>query len=366
MSNNNNSELRSDNRMERFLNGQTSPTETLRILEEAAFDPEMEKIAVMHRRLHYTEDLLNDYGHFIPAGSLAADDGQGLCDLQCEAYILRNEGITIDEDLLAEESKNNYWLREGAGTPLYKMGKLLEKKGFLVNRCVGASMEKLQEDLKDHSIIVVVNGDILMGKEPDFLSENFNMEDNPNHAIVVISVDEKNQTIRVFNPAIKDEYVDYSFDAFKAAWGESGNYEVIVRKKKFPEEYNPQPYDVSHIQIGEDLEDLVELLCENAHDVWGKRKRARNPEIEYAPLDSEGKEIPGKNHYYVPYEMLSEEDKDTDRDMVLYTVKLIKRLGFRIVNIKGMYKCPHCGTAIEPSDNFCRNCGEELTWETFR
>lgn len=354
------------NKMERFLNERTSPEEALQILEEAAFNPEMEKVSVLARIQSYTQNLIENFGYFIPAGSFAADDGQGLCDLQCEAFILKREGVNVEDDLLAEESKNNYWLRDGVGTPLFKMGKLLERKGFLVNRFIGASLEKLKKDLEDFSIIVVVNEDTLSGKHHDIFDEDFNTDSNPNHAIVVLSINENNQTVTLFNPSRKEDSVDYPVDTFLSAWGESGNYEVTVRKKRFPEEYNPQPYDVSRVVLSEELEELIEMICENAHDVWAKEKIARNPGIGYSPLDPEGKEVPGKNHFLVPYDMLSEEDKEFDRNMVLNSFKLAQRLGFRIVSFNGMYKCPHCGTAVEPSDCFCRACGERLTWETFR
>ena len=183
--------MTSSERMEKYLEGKTSPEESLNIIEEAAFDPEMEEAIVMHKRLNYSKDILDEYGQFIPSGDKIADDGEGLCDLKCEAYILRQEGVTVEESLLAEESRNNYWLRDG-GTPLHKMGKLLERKGFLVNRFSGASIDKLQEDLKTYKVIVVVNGDTLSGVVPNIFDEDFNLDNNPNHAIVVLAIDRQN------------------------------------------------------------------------------------------------------------------------------------------------------------------------------
>ena len=364
--------MNSRERMERFLEGKTSPEETLRIIEEAAFDPEMQEAIVTNKRLNYVKEVLEEYGQFVPSGDNIADDGQGLCDLRCEAFILRQEGVVVEESLLAEESKNNYWLRDG-GTPLHKMGKLLERKGFLVNRFTGASIDKLQEDLKSYKVIVVVNGDTLSGVVPDIFDENFSLDNNPNHAIVVLSVDKPNGKVTVFNPSLDQESAEYPLEAFEKAWEESKNYELTVRRKSFPEEYNPQPVDVSRVSLDEDLMELTEVIAENAHDEWGLLKKAAYKDILendpgyriYAPL-VDGKEQAGHNHFWVPYSMLTEEEKDIDRITAINTIKLVKRLGYRLVNVNKMFKCPHCGKPIEPSYNFCPACGEEIPWETFK
>lgn len=364
--------MTSSERMEKYLEGKTSPEESLNIIEEAAFDPEMEEAIVMHKRLNYSKDILDEYGQFIPSGDKIADDGEGLCDLKCEAYILRQEGVTVEESLLAEESRNNYWLRDG-GTPLHKMGKLLERKGFLVNRFSGASIDKLQEDLKSYKVIVVVNGDTLSGVVPNIFDEDFNLDNNPNHAIVVLAIDRQNGKVTVFNPSLDEDSAEYPLEAFEKAWEESKNYEITVRRKLFPEEYNPQPVDVSGVSLDEELTELIELIAENAHDVWGLLKKAeyqkfqeKDPDYRiYAPK-VDGKEQEGHNHYYVPYSMLSEKDKDVDRITAMNTIRFVKRLGFRLVNVNNMYKCPHCGEPVEPCDNYCRACGHEIPWETFK
>ena len=358
--------------MARFLEGKTSPEETLRVLEEAAFDPEMEETAVMYKRLNYSKDIQDEYGQYIPSGDNIADDGQGLCDLKCEAYILRQEGVDVEESLLAEESRKNYWLRDG-GTPLHKMGKLLEKKGYLVNRFTGSSIDKLQKDLQSYKVIVVVNGDTLTGVVPDIFDENFNLDNSPNHAIVVLSIDKPQGKVTVYNPSLEQESVEYPLNAFEDAWQESKNYEITVRKKLFPEEYNPQPVDVSDVSLDEELTELTEVIAENAHDEWGRLKKTAYKDILekdpgyriFAPL-IDGKEQTGHNHFYQPYSMLTEEEKDIDRITAISTIKLVKRLGYRIVNVNKMYKCPHCGEPIEPSDNYCRACGKEIPWETFK
>ena len=352
-----------DETMERFIQGKTSVEETVEIMAAIAANPELEETVVTHRRMTYSKEQMEDYGSFIPVGSMAADDGQNLCDFQCETYILKAFGKTVEEGALAKESRQNYWLR-GEGTPLYNIGKLMELQGLLVNRRFNATLDELVEALANHKVIAVVNGDTLAGKEIDIFANDFSFEDNPNHAVVVVSIDKEAKTASIYNPATQQETTTYGLDRFVAAWNESRNYMVTARPKAFPEEYNPQPVDVSNVKLNDDLEELIEMIAENAHDVWAVDKMKAG--YGYAPLDPNGNEEKGHNHYLVPYFMLSESDKEPDRRMATNTIKLLKRLGYRLVNINSMYRCPECGEVIEPNNHFCPNCGRELSWEDFR
>ncbi len=349
--------------MERFLQGQTSVEETVEIMAAIAVNPELEEQVITHRRMAYTNEQMEDYGSFIPISSMAADDGQNLCDFQCETYILKAFGKKVEENALANESRQNYWLR-GEGTPLYNMGKLLEREGLLVNRRFDATLDELEKTLCDHKVIVVVNGDMLIGKEIDIFSDDFSFEDNPNHAVVVHSINKEAGKVTLYNPAVQEEATTYDLNKFESAWKESRHYMVTARIKRFPQEYNPQPVDVSKIKLNDDLMELIEVIAENAHDVWAIDKMKAG--YTYAPLDKNDNEEKGHNHYLVPYFMLSEADKEPDRRMATHTIKLLKRLGYRLVNINSMYRCPDCGEVIEPNNHFCPNCGRELSWEDFR
>lgn len=320
-------------------------------------DAEIEKTIVENQRTAYTQELLDDYGEFIPASAYAADDGNNLCDFECEKHILQQSGIGFDDQCLIKESRNNYWLRN-EGTPLFNMGKLLEQNGLFVSRVYDGDFDKLYEVLKTCKAIVVVNGDILLGKKVDIFADDFNYDDCPNHAVVVESISKESDEVIIFNPALKDKYCRCSISVFLDAWSESKNYMLAVRKKKSEFEYCPQPIDTSNVTLNKELVELVEFLAENAHDVWAQSKMAKG--YTYGPDDAT------HNHFLKPYHLLSEVEKDQDRDSVLATVKVLKRLGYRLVNINNMHRCPYCGEGIEPSNNFCPSCGKELTWEDFK
>lgn len=93
-------------------------------------------------------------------------------------------------------------------------------------------------------------------------------------------------------------------------------------KKKM---YKPQPIDTTDVKLSEDLELLVEQMSKNVHEVWAETRIKQG--WTYGPERNDDK----KTHpCLVPYEELSEAEKDYDRNTSTETLKLILKLGFRI------------------------------------
>lgn len=96
------------------------------------------------------------------------------------------------------------------------------------------------------------------------------------------------------------------------------------------EEYVPSPADTSGIDISDDLKALGEALARNVHEVWaagriaeGWTRGPRNDELKQHPC-------------LVPYEELSEQEKDYDRRTSVETLKFIMSQGYEI--LKGCQK----------------------------
>ena len=89
--------------------------------------------------------------------------------------------------------------------------------------------------------------------------------------------------------------------------------------------YTPQPIDLADVQLPEELNELVEQIAENVHDVWAQNRmeqgwvygEERNDELKHHPC-------------LVPYRELPETEKVYDRDTAIGTLKLICKLGFKI------------------------------------
>lgn len=92
-----------------------------------------------------------------------------------------------------------------------------------------------------------------------------------------------------------------------------------------PSEYKPQPVDTSTIELDAGLRANVEALARNNHEVWARARTAEG--WKYGPERNDArKEHPG----LVPYEQLSEAEKEIDRGTVLQTLKAAAVLGFDI------------------------------------
>lgn len=91
------------------------------------------------------------------------------------------------------------------------------------------------------------------------------------------------------------------------------------------EEYVPQPMDTSDVQLPQELNELVEKMAKNVHEVWAQSRISQG--WTYGPERNDAL----KHHpCLVPYEDLPEVEKAYDRDTALGTLKLICKLGFTI------------------------------------
>ncbi len=90
--------------------------------------------------------------------------------------------------------------------------------------------------------------------------------------------------------------------------------------------YIPQPIDTSDIVLSKDLLDLCEKLAENTHEVWAKSRVAEGWTYGNSRND-EKKQTP----CLVPYSALSESEKEYDRNTAMETLRLIQKLGYKIV-----------------------------------
>ena len=90
--------------------------------------------------------------------------------------------------------------------------------------------------------------------------------------------------------------------------------------------YTPKPIDTSEVILDDDVMKLCELLAQNTHDVWAEQ-RIREGWSYGSVRDDEKKLHP----CLLPYGELSESEKEYDRNTAIQTLKLITKLGYKIV-----------------------------------
>jgi len=90
--------------------------------------------------------------------------------------------------------------------------------------------------------------------------------------------------------------------------------------------YDCTPISTEGVALPPDLGALVELLAENNHDHWARQRIDEG--WTYGPQRSDACK---KHPDLVPYEDLSEDEKEYDRTSVVETLKVIITLGYEIV-----------------------------------
>ena len=89
--------------------------------------------------------------------------------------------------------------------------------------------------------------------------------------------------------------------------------------------YLPHPIDTKEVVLHKELEALAEDIAKNVHEVWsaGRMKDGWT-------YGEERNDAKRQHPCLVPYEELSEEEKEYDRNTSVETIKLILKLGFKI------------------------------------
>lgn len=89
--------------------------------------------------------------------------------------------------------------------------------------------------------------------------------------------------------------------------------------------YKPQSIDTKDVQLSDELNELVEIVAKNVHEVWAQSR------IEQGwSFGVERNDVQKKHPCLLSYENLTEEEKDYDRKTVLETLRVITKLGFTI------------------------------------
>lgn len=366
----------SDELIAAYLDGNVTAHECEGVLRAAQHDSRLREILEISLQVD-AELGLHMQGHnHLPMTALAAEcKNSNCCCLECEKYILREQGIAFDADTLYQQAVDNGWLKPN-GTALYNVGRTLEQNGMIVSRSYSSQLCDIEQALKDgDSVMVAVDGGELLGDLAIEHLEDAYIGAIPDHIVVVKTYDANQNIISVYDPNSVKEQDEYSLQQFMDAWADSNNYLVIIKTKENMKNYTPKPIDVNDVVLKEDVSDLREAIAENAHEVWAANRLKEG--WTCGPRDDEKKQNP----CLIPYSQLPEEEKEYDRKMALDTIKLMMKLGYDLVkredtelyrellmrlrNADQTFYCPSClakgkKTPIYKRQIFCDVCGHEL------
>ena len=308
----------SDELLAAFLDGNTNAEDTMRVLNAAEQDMELQEIIRIASEVD--EDMaITVKPTIIPMTAMAAKKKETyLCDIECEEFVLHQFGIEVTHKSLLDTAYKNCWLKD-KGMPLYNIGRLLEKNNLPVSRRYNSTIEEVVRLLSAGNQLIAVVDDTLLGNAQSSANQD------PNHAVAISSISVETDEIILFNPNTDEELTKYSLKLFLEAWRQSNNYLVVINTTdKFI--YEPSPIGLDDVELSEDLSELQEAIAENAHEIWAKNRRDQG--WSYGPeRNDQKKETPDM----IPYCNLPESEKLYDREMAMQTLKLVRKLGFEIV-----------------------------------
>ena len=354
-----------------FLDGNATAQESKEIINALTEDAELRELLHISQSVDAELGMAPQECEFIPMTAMAATcNEENYCSLECEKYILRTLNIEFDEEQLLQNAVKNGWQKED-GTALHNVGRHLESKGLVVTRQYKATVDDIANSLNENEcVIVAVDGGELLGNRADEKIEDFLIGQIPDHTVVVLSLDEKSNTITLFDPDSSNAEDTYPIEQFKDAWNDSKNYLVTITSNRM-KTYTPKPIDLSDVELTEDLNGLREAIAENAHEIWAENRQAEG--WTYGPQRDDEKLL---HPDMVPYSQLPEGEKEYDREMAMKTIKLLKKLGYdlikreetelykvlkqRIQNSNEEFHCRRCGNVIYKHQVFCDKCGLEL------
>lgn len=90
--------------------------------------------------------------------------------------------------------------------------------------------------------------------------------------------------------------------------------------------YKPNPIKTDDVVLPESVLELGEMIAENTHEVWAKGR-----EDDGWTYGEERNDAEKKHPCMIPYAKLSDEEKEYDRRTSMETLKLIYKLGYKIV-----------------------------------
>ncbi len=325
--------------LDAFVGGYATPEETALVLRAMENDPRLREEVGMLLEM----EAADDEGRAVPLARAAADAEGNLCDAMCEARILRDY---IPSGYAAGyiDDTPNVWVRSD-GTPLHRIGEGLRQAGMSVARRFDATLDDVRAAIAAHCrMVAVVDGGTLRGEGP---SEKL-------HAVAVLGGGPG--TLAIYDPA-GDRDTDVDEAAFDRAWEASRRYLVTASRGRL--EYVPHPIYTYDVTIDDDLIGLADAIAENAHETQEVAWAAEG--WRYGEIYDEHLRI---RPDMVPFADLPAEARAAVREAALATLRLAKKLGFRISR-PGRHLCPDCGQPLERTFMWCPGCGRELTHKDF-
>lgn len=261
----------------------------------------------------------------LPMTAMAAQNTiDNLCAIKCEGIALRALGYDVTDEQLLRESEQEGWL-QSTGTALHNIGCLAGARGLSVSHRYHCKIKDIQEALSVGNIVIAaIDGNELQCDYEKERQKDATEGLTPNHVVIVSEI--KDCCAIITDSATPSQRDVYPLSQFIDAWNDSSNYLILISNN---DDYIPHPINLDDVEVEEDLLELREAIAENAHEVWAENRRKEG--WTYGPERDDAK----KHHPdMLPYSRLPESEKEYDRIMAMNTIKLLKKLGWKLTKSK--------------------------------
>ena len=129
----------SDELLAAYIYGNTNEAETLEVLNAIKDDPSLKEVLDIALDLEEEESATNNE---LPMMKLAAESGNNICSVLCEAFILLRREVSFVEKELLAIAQNNHWLKP-KGSSLHSIGQLLAHYDLMVARNYDATINDI-------------------------------------------------------------------------------------------------------------------------------------------------------------------------------------------------------------------------------
>ena len=179
------------------------------------------------------EDLLADVSshhmQLYPLYEKAADNVvDNLCAIRCENFALSHFGVTVPEDELIRQSKQNGWLSED-GTPLHNIGRLCALYDLEVLFQFKCTLDTISFALDDGFVVLApIDGSELFEDHTFRKQKDTEQGQHLNHVVIVDSLSESE--VRIYDSATPHQIDTYTIETFEDAWADSGKCLICIKK----------------------------------------------------------------------------------------------------------------------------------------
>ena len=161
---------------------------------------------------------------------IARAQGDVLCAVRCEEYILHSFGVHRQLSELKNLALDNGWLTED-GAYVEDLGNTAKAYGLHVEKCEDATLQDIIKAIDEgKKVMAAVDGGELIGDPMEERLEDVLVGGIVDHCVVVLSASVRDDEVSLYDPALGPIPLNVTIAHFLDAWEDSNYHCVLISK----------------------------------------------------------------------------------------------------------------------------------------